>query len=410
MSQRKVPLPDFRGNFLANRRLHLLELLGSGAYGKVYRALDTESPAGDPVYYAVKCMSKYEKGTHRNLQQLKEFALHAKVAVHPNIVTFHDVIYDHAFVYVVLNLCSGGDLHSAIIEKRLFYKNDELLRAAFLQIIDAVHFCHQQHVFHRDLKPDNILCSADGREIFLADFGLATHVDQCEHFGCGSMFYKSPGLLFYVCPIRLLELIRIYIECLGEKGRKNYSTQQSDIWSLGVVLVNLITGRCPWKIAKIEDPSFKSLLHEESYFRRTLPMSPRAVTLLKRIFQLDPLLRITLPELRAEIVKMDTFFISDADLLLADEQVRIVDSYFTSPHCHPTPRQRKTQDHPFASLNDIALVPQLGLSPEPESTHRHRAPCNAAMFTPPRRRALLTKVVNKLKAISRTSTASSRSS
>ncbi|KAK0193730.1 kinase-like domain-containing protein [Armillaria mellea] len=391
MSQRKVPLPDFRGSFLANRRLHLLEHLGSGAYGKVYRALDTASPSSNPVYYAVKCMSKYEKGTRGDLQQLKEFALHAKVAVHPNIVTFHDVIYDHAFVYVVLNLCSGGDLHSAIIEKRLFYKNDELLRTAFLQIIDAVHFCHQHHVFHRDLKPDNILCSADGKEIFLADFGLATHVDQCEHFGCGSLFYKSP-------------------ECLGEKGRKTYSTQQSDIWSLGVVLVNLITGRCPWKIAKVEDSSFNSLLHEEGYFRRTLPMSPRAVTLLKRIFQLDPLLRIPLPELRVEIAKVDTFFISDADLLLADEQVRIVDSYFTSPHCHPTPRQRKMQEHPFASLDDIVLVPQLDVFPEPESAPRHRAPCNTAIFTPPRRKALLTKVVNKLKAISRTSTISSRSS
>ncbi|KAK0469847.1 kinase-like domain-containing protein [Desarmillaria tabescens] len=390
MSQRKIPLPDFRGSFLANRRLHLLELLGSGAYGKVYRALDTASSPSNPVYYAVKCMFKHEKGTRGDLQQLREFALHAKVAVHPNIVTFHDVIYDHAFVYVVLNLCSGGDLHSAIIEKRLFYKNDELLRTAFLQIIDGVQFCHQQQVFHRDLKPDNILCSADGKEIFLADFGLATHNDQCEHFGCGSMFYKSP-------------------ECLGEKGQKTYSTQQSDIWSLGVVLVNLITGRCPWKIARTEDPSFNSSLHEEGYFRRTLPMSPKAVALLKRIFHLDPLLRITLPELRAEIIKIDTFFISDADLLLADDQVKVVDSYFTSPQCHPTPRQRKMQQHPFASLGDIVSVPQLDVSPEPGPAPRHRAPCNTALFTPPRRRSLLTKVVKKLKAISRTST-SSRSS
>lgn len=145
----KDDLPDFVGRYIANRRLHLLELIGAGAYGKVYKARDTTSPKSDSTFYAVKCMSKHDPGTRRDLHQKREFALHARVARHPNIVTFYDVIEKGLYVHVILDICPGGDLHSAIVHKRLFYGNDALLRDAFLQILDAVEFCHQMGVYHR---------------------------------------------------------------------------------------------------------------------------------------------------------------------------------------------------------------------------------------------------------------------
>jgi serine/threonine protein kinase len=182
--------PDFTGRTLNNGRYFLMNILGAGAYGKVYKALDNHSPS--PVFVAVKCLLKHEPGSRHDIIQRRELALHEQVSGHPNIVRFHNTFSDDTFVYVVLDLCDGGDLFTAITEKQIFIGNNDLVRSTFLQLIDAVHECHKQDVFHRDIKPENILCSKDGT-IFLADFGLSTDDHLSKDFGCGSSYYMSPG-------------------------------------------------------------------------------------------------------------------------------------------------------------------------------------------------------------------------
>lgn len=193
---RHVPItykfPDFAGHLLDGGRFKLLDLLGSGAYGKVYSAIDLSSPCEKPNYYAVKCLLRPTPGSREEAFQLREFSLHRRVSCHPNIVGFHEIFYDHLYIYVVLDLCLGGDLYSAITERQVFWQNDELIKSTFVQILDAVHYCHEKDVFHRDLKPENILCSKDG-SIYLADFGLSTHKKVSTEFRCGSSYYMSPG-------------------------------------------------------------------------------------------------------------------------------------------------------------------------------------------------------------------------
>lgn len=145
----KSELPDFAGRYIGKGRLHLLDLLGAGAYGKVYKARDTLSPKSNSVFYAVKCMKKHEIGSRHDMHQKREYALHARASRHPNIITFFDVIEKGQFVYVILDVCTGGDLHSAIVQKKVFYKNDELLKTAYTQILDAVEFCHGMGIYHR---------------------------------------------------------------------------------------------------------------------------------------------------------------------------------------------------------------------------------------------------------------------
>jgi serine/threonine protein kinase len=186
-------MPDFSGLTLNHGRLRLLENLGSGAYGKVYRAMVVTQSASRPRYYAVKCLNKPKPDSHTNLLQQREFSLHKLVSDHPNIVTFHNFFSDDRFVYVVLDLCTGGDLFSAITEKHLFHNNDQLIKTAFVQLIDAVQYCHDLGVFHRDIKPENVLCSNDGTDVRLADFGLSIQSAVCQDFGCGSSYYMSPG-------------------------------------------------------------------------------------------------------------------------------------------------------------------------------------------------------------------------
>lgn len=190
-------MPDLNGQFIDKGRLKLLESLGSGAYGKVYRALDVTSPRNKQVFYAVKCLLKPERGSHQEEYQEREFTLHKMVCDHPNIVTFHRVIYDEKYVYVVLDFCPGGDLFTAITETQIFHNNVQLVKDSFIQLIDAVRYCHQNSVFHRDIKPENVLCTKRGTDIRLADFGLSIQAHVSKDFGCGSSYYMSPGMPHY---------------------------------------------------------------------------------------------------------------------------------------------------------------------------------------------------------------------
>lgn len=84
-------------------------------------------------------------------------------------------------------------IHAASIPSDRYFGNDELIGSVFLQIIDAVAYCHSCGVYHRDLQPENILCSHDGTKVYLADFGLATQDRISYEPGVGKACYMSPG-------------------------------------------------------------------------------------------------------------------------------------------------------------------------------------------------------------------------
>jgi serine/threonine protein kinase len=180
------------GKFVDGGALQLAEVLGSGGFGVVYRAVGTEKSNSNKQQFAIKVVAKRFRKSQRQLQ-LRELDFHARVSEHPSVVTFHRYFSDSSHLYFVFDACVGGDLFSAITERAVFFYNDRLTKKAFLQIVDAVEFCHSKGVFHRDLKPENILCSADGSRLYLTDFGLATENEISSTFGIGSSFYMSPG-------------------------------------------------------------------------------------------------------------------------------------------------------------------------------------------------------------------------
>lgn len=114
----------------------------------------------------------------------------------------HNVYEDESSVYIVLDLVRSGDLRKSIYEKRApYYGNNDLVRRVFGQIVDAVGYCHKKGLYHRDLKPDNILASADGKSVWLADFGLATVDKKSTEFRTGTLPYLSPGASFLCFPL-----------------------------------------------------------------------------------------------------------------------------------------------------------------------------------------------------------------
>ncbi|GAA5862708.1 hypothetical protein JCM3774_001892 [Rhodotorula dairenensis] len=297
--------------------LEFVSVLGLGAYGVVYLARDIAAQPtpwstsqahpqlGNLPLYAVKCLNKVGLDGRQRSFQRREIALHGLASAHPNVVTLHHVIEEETCIYVVLQFCEDGDLFGMITDRQRYLGDDERIRRVFLQIVDAVDFCHQNSIYHRDLKPENILCLDDGERVVLADFGLATHERTSGDFGCGSTFYMSP-------------------ECQGGLFQRlsTYSTMHNDIWSLGVILVNLTCGRNPWKQACPSDETFCAYLGNPDFLRSILPISEHTNRILKRIFALNPQARISLAELRREIMAVRKFTMTEEELAHATRATR----------------------------------------------------------------------------------------
>ncbi|KAI9644813.1 Serine/threonine protein kinase [Ciborinia camelliae] len=190
--------------------------------------------------------------------------------------------------YVILDYFREGDLFSNITEGGKYVGHGALIRSIFLQILDATEHCHRLGIYHRDLKPENILVSNSGHTVCLADFGLATQETTSYDHGCGSTFYMSP-------------------ECL-ELSYTPYKCAPNDVWSLGVVLVNLVFGRNPWRQASWDDATYSAFLNDPNFLKTILNPSDELNTILQLIFQPDPDLRITVAELKTLILQCPGFY------------------------------------------------------------------------------------------------------
>lgn len=276
-------IPNLAGKVICDGQITLHETLGQGSFGRVFRG-----ETADKTSFAVKLMAQHTPGSPRALAQAKEQALHLDMGEHPNIVTLHAAASDSDFVYIVMENCPGGDLYRHMTKKS-FIGDTDGVKNIFGQVMDAVHYCHEQGVYHRDLKPDNILMSKDGAHAYLSDFGLSTTSTSSMHT-VGTKHYESP-------------------ECLQASSlHRSYEHAPNDVWALGVILCSMISSCRPWDAADDTDPYFATFRQDPRWLYDTLPISEEAFKLLCDIFTLDPRFRVTLPELKERVAGMKTFF------------------------------------------------------------------------------------------------------
>jgi serine/threonine protein kinase len=242
----------------------------------------------------------------RRFQQ-HEIALHYQASQHPNVVSLMRVMDSPDCTYVVLEYCPEGDLFSNITEHGRFVGDDHLAKHAFLQLLDAIQYCHSLGIYHRDLKPENVLVTDNGHTVKLADFGLATRDKITTDFGCGSTFYMSPGKHMNLAVDWAVS--NVLTECQRPSSRSHvcYASAPNDVWSLGVILVNLTCGRNPWKKASPDDTTFKAFLKDPEFLSTILPVAPELNSILRRIFECDPQRRIGLNELRDLVLDCPRF-------------------------------------------------------------------------------------------------------
>ncbi|KXN86507.1 Negative regulator of sexual conjugation and meiosis [Leucoagaricus sp. SymC.cos] len=281
------------GTLIDGGSLQLVEVLGVGGYGVVYRAIEARPSTMTPKSYAVKCLIAPPVQNPRSRQvHIREIALHQLASRHPGIVTLHRVVDCLNLTYIIMDYAPDHDLFTQILHSCRYLGDDTLIKHVFLQLLDAVEYCHSLGIYHRDLKPENILCYDDGLRIAITDFGLATTEKVSDEFRTGSVFHMSP-------------------ECQGAAfaPQGTYSPMHNDIWSLGIILLNLATGRNPWKSATADDPTFQAYLRSPSSFLPSvLPISPEVNKILVGMLNVDYRRRSTLREVRRAIAQVTSFY------------------------------------------------------------------------------------------------------
>lgn len=209
-----------KGKLLGNR-YELLEKIGSGGMADVYRAKCHLLNR----HVAVKILKSELMADEEFVQKFKVEAQAAAGLNHPNIVNVFDVGADQGMYYIVMELIEGKTLKEVIRDRKRL-SPEQALRF-FAQIASAVEFAHERHIVHRDLKPQNIMINHLGN-IKVMDFGIArattSETLQVSKKVLGSVAYLSP-----------------------EQAKGIYSDERSDLYSLGIVFYEMITGRTPFQ-------------------------------------------------------------------------------------------------------------------------------------------------------------------
>lgn len=208
-----------KGYLLADR-YKIVDTLGEGGMANVYLAEDIILQRK----VAVKVLRMDLQNDQKTVQRFQREALATSELSHPNIVSILDVGSEKGMQYLVMEYVDGPNL------KEYIHDHNPLTLTRVIEIMDqmlsAIALAHQHNVIHRDLKPQNILMDPSGR-VKVADFGIAIALSQQSITQTNSLL----GSVHYMSP---------------EQARGSMATKQSDIYSLGIILYELITGDVPF--------------------------------------------------------------------------------------------------------------------------------------------------------------------
>ncbi|KAJ7953123.1 GPCR kinase [Quillaja saponaria] len=254
-----------------NTRYTIGKLLGHGQFGYTYVATDKAN--GDRV--AVKRIEKNKMILPIAVEDVKrEVKILRELAGHENVVQFYNAFEDDSFVYIVMELCEGGELLDRILAKKDSRYTEKDAAVVVRQMLKVAAECHLHGLVHRDMKPENFLfkSSKEDSSLKATDFGLSDFIKPGKKFSdiVGSAYYVAPEVL------------------------KRKSGPESDVWSIGVITYILLCGRRPfWD--KTEDGIFKEVLRNKPDFRRKPwpNISNSAKDFVKKLLVKDPQARLT---------------------------------------------------------------------------------------------------------------------
>ena len=232
-------------------RYQIIKAIGEGGMANVYLAYDTILDRD----VAVKVLRGDLANDEKFVRRFQREALSASSLTHPNIVEVYDVGEDHGQYYIVMEYVEGRHLKD-LIKKRGKLTLSEVIDI-MLQITDGMSVAHDSYIIHRDIKPQNIMILENGL-VKIMDFGIAMAMNSTQLTQTNSVM----GSVHYLPP---------------EQANGKGSTLQSDIYSMGIVMYELLTGKLPYKGDNAVEIALKHLKEPLPSIREELPNIPQSV-------------------------------------------------------------------------------------------------------------------------------------
>lgn len=303
------------------RRYELQELIGGGGMADVYKAQDKLLDRA----VAVKILHQQYANDAEFVEKFRREATAAAKLAHPNIVNIYDVGEDGGSQYIVMEYVSGPTLKEVIQQKGCL-EPIEAVRIA-KEIASALESAHRNNLVHCDIKPHNILVMPDGH-IKVTDFGIARAVSASTMTYSGSVM----GSVHYFSP---------------EQAKGTVITTKSDVYSLGVVLYEMLTGQLPFNGETSVSIALKHLQEEPVPIRQINPSIPPVLeAIVQKAMSKDPADRPSSTELYADL--------NQAKAMLADRGTS----------------QEAVSNDPFATR----MIPRI--TPEMMAEQRSERPTN----------------------------------
>ena len=245
------------------------ETLGKGSFGVVKSAINTQT--GEKV--AIKILNEAKIPYEYKINSLREIEI-MKNLKHPNIIRFYGYINKDKQLYLITEYIKGIELFQYISLKKKIEESEACIY--FQQIISGIEYLHKMDIVHRDLKPENILIDRYLKEVKIIDFGLSNkYTDKSTLLStlCGSPLYAAP-------------------EVLLEKG---YKPGPVDIWSAGVILYFMISGKLPFN-GDSDEELYKNII--DAKVKNIKGASKEVNDLIKKILNPNPRKRITISKIK----------------------------------------------------------------------------------------------------------------
>nr|WP_295971981.1 Stk1 family PASTA domain-containing Ser/Thr kinase [uncultured Bacillus sp.] len=302
-------------------RYKILEMIGGGGMANVYLAHDMILDRD----VAVKVLRLDFANDEEFIRRFHREAQSATSLAHPNIVNIYDVgEEDQSIYYIVMEYVDGQTLKQYIQQNSPIPVEKAL--AIMRQLTSAISHAHQNHIIHRDIKPDNILIDKHGN-VKITDFGIAmalsaTSITQTNSV-MGSVHYLSP-----------------------EQARGGVANHKSDIYSLGIVMFELLTGRPPFSGESAVSIALKHLQSETPSLRRWNPSIPQSVeNIVLKATAKDPFHRYE------NVDEMED------DIRMALDPERINEPKFVIPEDNDVTKAIPiiTHDRPHSNLDDTMI-------------------------------------------------------
>ena len=257
---------------------HLGRCIGKGNFSEVHIGVHRES--GERVAVKVVDTLKTEQFSKKSRSVALNIDSEMQVLrslSHPNIIKFYGMYRNQTNVHLVIEYMDGGDLLNRILEKGCYNEADG--KIVFSQICAGLAYLHSKDICHRDLKPDNVLLTADGTAK-ISDFGLARHASSQSENNfrtyCGTPHYFAP------------EMFKLQKQQVDGYGKA------VDVWSLGVILYIIVSGKPPFDDENLGEQVVNGIFEFDGPEFECV--SDQVKDLISRLMTVDPKLRLTADE------------------------------------------------------------------------------------------------------------------